>query len=64
MSEWICKTCRHYPPSSCGGKPCSYCDPERPDSPFNCYSKIDDDDIVEESESRKYIREEVMKQMD
>lgn len=64
MAEWICESCMHYPPSSLSGKPCSYCEPERPESPFNCYSKRDDDDIMEESESRKYIREEVMKQMD
>lgn len=27
MSEWICESCVHYPPISCGGKPCSFCLP-------------------------------------
>ena len=37
MSEWICESCVYYPPSSCDGKPCSFCDPDEPY--MNCYSK-------------------------
>lgn len=61
MVEWICESCIYYPPSSFGGKPCSYCDPE---CPYNYYVKKDDEEVVEESEFRRYIRDEVMKQMD
>ena len=63
MAEWICETCKHYPPSSCDGKPCSFCNPD--DWRMNCYDKREDEEYEENiSESRKYIREEVMKQMD
>ena len=27
MPEWICKMCKHYPPSLHGDKPCNFCDP-------------------------------------
>ena len=37
MSEWICESCVHYPPSSCDGKPCCMCDTSDP--VFNCYRK-------------------------
>lgn len=37
MSEWICETCRNYPPSSCDGKPCCVCDPD--DEFLNCYEQ-------------------------
>lgn len=62
MSEWICESCIYYPPSSCDGKLCCICDTDDP--MLNCYSKREDDNIMEETESRKFIREEVMKQMD
>lgn len=32
-----CESCVFYPPSSFGGKPCSYCDTSNPY--MNCYSK-------------------------
>ena len=37
MSEWICESCVHYPPSSCDGKPCCMCDPDDP--MLNCYQR-------------------------
>lgn len=37
MTEWICETCVHYPPSSMDGKPCSMCNPNEPF--LNCYQK-------------------------
>ena len=35
-----CKTCVYYPPSSCDGKPCTQCDPER--LFHNCYVNKED----------------------
>ena len=35
-----CKTCIYYPPSSCDGKPCTQCDPER--LFHNCYVNKED----------------------
>lgn len=32
-----CESCDFYPPSSFGGKPCSYCDTDNPY--MNCYRK-------------------------
>lgn len=60
MAEWICESCRYYPPSSCDGKPCSFCDPDNP--LMSSYSKRDDEEVV--SDFRKFITEEVMRQMD
>lgn len=37
MSDWICETCVHYPPSSMGGKPCTMCNPDDP--VFDHYAK-------------------------
>ena len=42
MSNWICESCVHYPPSSCDGKPCSFCDPD--DKYLNCYEKFEEDE--------------------
>lgn len=36
-SDWICESCVHYPPSSCDGKPCCFCNPDDP--LLNCYRK-------------------------
>lgn len=35
-----CETCVYYPPSSCDGKPCTQCDPER--LFHNCYVNKED----------------------
>lgn len=37
MDDWICRSCRWYPPSSCDGKPCCACDPDN--IYLNCYEK-------------------------
>ena len=37
MTKWLCETCVCFPPSSCGGKPCSFCDPEDPS--LSCYTE-------------------------
>ncbi len=45
--EWICESCIYYPPSSFGGKPCSYC---WPDDPFmNCYLRREEYDVGDEN---------------
>lgn len=36
-----CKTCVHYPPSSCDGKPCTQCEPEI--VLFSCYQKREEE---------------------
>lgn len=40
MKTWTCEKCKHYPPSSCDGKPCSICDPDDP--LLNCYTEKED----------------------
>ncbi len=37
-----CEGCRYYPPSSFGGKPCSYCDPY--DQLHNCRNPVETED--------------------
>ena len=50
MTEWICESCVHYPPSSGDGKPCSMCDNDIPVLDFYFENEVKDNN--EKSNSR------------
>ena len=37
---WLCLSCRHYPPSSTDGKPCSQCNPS--EVLHSCYDPVEE----------------------
>ena len=37
---WLCLSCRHYPPSSTDGKPCSQCNPS--EVWHSCYDPVEE----------------------
>lgn len=52
MSEWICESCVHYPPSTFGSKPCAICNPQS--DIFNCYESRDSyEDIETENQNKR-----------